>query len=131
MGFKDGNLTRVPIGYWLDTKNQRNFMEMIRKTLNNTNHEGFYSLSTTSLIRQGGTSLLRTYNGSLFKLLSSVYPEYLLHLVILHYMICITGITPNSIVFVKDIGMKCKINDLLWTILARNWVSPIRQGGTT
>ncbi len=61
--------------HWDDIKNQRSFMDNLAKKLQITDHEGWYKI-TNSVLRKNGAALLYKYNGSPFKLLSAVYPEY-------------------------------------------------------
>ncbi len=64
-------------GYWDDIENQRSFMEELGKKLHVTNPSDWYLLNPTTLKRFGGEVLLDVkYNGSISKLVASVFPEY-------------------------------------------------------
>ncbi len=53
-------------------------MDELGKKLNITNQDGWYKLRAKELIAFGGRGLLNLkYNGSIHKLLTVVYPEYL------------------------------------------------------
>ncbi len=62
-----------PSNYWNDPSNQRQFMDDLIKKLNLTSLK---FLTTSSLQKNGGASLLQKYHGSVTKLLVTVYPEY-------------------------------------------------------
>ncbi len=61
----------------ISIKEQRSFMDDIASELNITNKEGWYNVDSKILIQHGATPLLKKYNGSVTKLLSTLYPEYL------------------------------------------------------
>ncbi len=57
--------------------NQRAFLDSLAKKLNINDKEGWYNVTTAVLYRNGGGGLLRgKYNGSLKKMLTTVYSEY-------------------------------------------------------
>ncbi len=59
------------------TDQQRLFIDDLAKKLQITNKEDWYKVTNAMLVSQsGGAKLLNAYNGSLSKLLSTVYPEY-------------------------------------------------------
>ncbi len=67
----------VPRGYWNHIENQRHFMDALATKLNIKDQEGWYSLTTKTMKSHGGHGLLHVkYNGSVTKLLTTVYPEY-------------------------------------------------------
>ncbi len=61
---------------WNTFSHQRTFMDNLAESLSITDQEGWYQLSASTLESNGGTQLLDTFGGSLYKLLSTVYPEY-------------------------------------------------------
>ncbi len=67
----------VPRGYWNDISNQRSFLEYLAKTLNITDQEGWYQVTWNTWVHHGGETLLKKYNSSPYKLLSTLYPKYL------------------------------------------------------
>ncbi len=82
--------TQVPHGHWDQIANQRAFMERLAKTLNITNHDGWYKISNALIRKHGGAGLLHKYNGSAIKLLEAVYPEYP-HIYVIVHLLYITG----------------------------------------
>ncbi len=62
--------------YWSNTENQRNFMDLIAKKLSITEYDGWKHVTKTVIERNGGAGLVRRYNGSMTKLLETVYPEH-------------------------------------------------------
>ncbi len=57
--------------------NQRLFLDNLARQLNITDQHGWYNLTITALREHGGHALLQKYKGSVCKMLSTVYPEYL------------------------------------------------------
>ncbi len=51
-------------------------MEALARMLNIRDREGWYSVNSSTLRQYGASSLLHKYNGSISKLLATVYPEY-------------------------------------------------------
>ncbi len=69
--------TCVPRSYWAVVDNQRAFMDNLAKELNITKHEDWYNITVRTMQQHGAGGLLATrHNGSLKKLLTTVYPEY-------------------------------------------------------
>ncbi len=68
--------SHLAIGYWNNLTNQRNFMEELAKKLNITEKESWYKVTSTVLLQHGANSLLTKHNGSLRRLLKTVFPEY-------------------------------------------------------
>ncbi len=67
--------------YWEEDKldythHQKSFLNEIGQKLNITNQSDWYSITSEAFRKVGGTPLLNKYNGSLSKLLVTVYPEY-------------------------------------------------------
>jgi len=66
-----------PRSYWSSLENQKKFMDQIGVQLGvRDNLDGWYSISSSSLLPLGAGSLLTRYNGSLSKLLAAVYPNH-------------------------------------------------------
>ncbi len=55
---------------------ERAFMDELAAKLNVTKPSDWLKVTTTSLQQQGASSLIKKYNGSLTKLLTTIYPEY-------------------------------------------------------
>ncbi len=53
-------------------------MDTLAKQLNIYDQDGWYSVTKQTLLKNGGTSLALKYKNSISKLLTTVYPEYLL-----------------------------------------------------
>ncbi len=83
------NIPHKPLSVWHDITYQRNFMEQLAKKLQITKPEDWYKLTKTILRDHGGSSLSLKYNGSIMKLLSSVYPEY--HCIIPMFIVLYTS----------------------------------------
>lgn len=66
---------RSPQGQWATIENQRTYVDWIRTQLGVEKLEDWYKVSGDQFKELGGSGLLSTYNGSLVKLLQSVYPE--------------------------------------------------------
>ncbi len=71
----DRFITRVKIGYWSDVGNQRAFLDDMAKKLNLTDHER-HNITSQMVLQHGGFQLLKKYDYSLSKLLTTLYPEY-------------------------------------------------------
>jgi len=71
-------LGKVPYGYWNSLGNQRDFLEFIAPQVNVRPSEldGWYKVSTSTLIRLGAKGILNQYNCSLSKWLVAVYPKH-------------------------------------------------------
>ncbi len=69
-------INEVERGHWSDISNQRAFMEAVAQRLKIVNHSGWYSVSCKVLREEGGGGLLAKHNGSISKLLATVYPEF-------------------------------------------------------
>jgi len=69
---------RIPRGYWKDLKNQRIFVDNIAQQFNITDKSGWYKVTTNQFRKQYGAMHLLNYcyNGSISKMLSTVYPEH-------------------------------------------------------
>ncbi len=73
----DTSRFKLPQGHWNSVANQRSFLDHIATKLNITSLEGWFQVTTTKVQHLGGAMLLKKYRGSLPRLLSTVYPEYL------------------------------------------------------
>ncbi len=62
--------------YWKSSSNQKNFMDDLAEKLNITDPNQWYRVTTTVIAKHGGNTLLEKHNGSIKKILESVYPEY-------------------------------------------------------
>mmetsp|Transcript_3386 Transcript_3386/g.4649 ORF Transcript_3386/g.4649 Transcript_3386/m.4649 type:complete len:383 (+) Transcript_3386:107-1255(+) len=64
-------------GFWKSQQYQRSFLDHLGQKLGITKPEDWYkSLNTQILKKNGGSGLLAQYGGSVFKTISSVYPEH-------------------------------------------------------
>ncbi len=64
---------------WETLASQRAFMNALRKKLNVTDQEGMYRITNKILRQHGGHRLILHYNSSPAKLLTTIYPEYLVN----------------------------------------------------
>jgi hypothetical protein len=67
---------KVPRSYWNNLQNQKKYLEWFVKQQNIQKMEDWYKLQITDLKKNGAKGLLAKYNNSLYKLLSTIYPEY-------------------------------------------------------
>lgn len=58
-----------------DTASHRPFLDELEKSLNITNKEQWYNISKEQILQHGGEKLLRTFDDSKIKLLTSIYKE--------------------------------------------------------
>ncbi len=65
-----------PLGYWNDTTKHKPFLDDLAKKLNFIDLRGWHTLSRSILQEHGGYGLVQKYEGSISKMLTSVYPEY-------------------------------------------------------
>ncbi len=63
-------------GLWDNISYQRDFMDDLAKKLNITQPSRWYTLTSSVLKQNNGSTLLKKYAGSISKLLTTVYPEY-------------------------------------------------------
>ncbi len=61
-----------------DVSYQRSKIDQIGKDMDVKNMEGWYSVTTETIRKHGGGAILQYHNNSVSKLLSTVYPEYLI-----------------------------------------------------
>ncbi len=100
-------------------------MDDLAKQLNITDHDEWYNVSH-KVVQQKAGSLITMYNGSLCKLLSSVYPEYLstqYHFIESY----ILGRKPS--LGTNGNGTVSPNRGVSWTTLPRNWTSMIMKDG--
>ena len=67
--------TKLPQAFLHTIPNQRKFLESLRKRLNYPRVEDLHQLTNKILKQNGGSGILRKYNGNIISLLNSVYPE--------------------------------------------------------
>jgi hypothetical protein len=80
---------QTPKGYWQNPRSHRKFLDWVATERNITNYEDWYKvtnkvkkqitryLSEQDLIELGGSHILvKLYEGSCYRLLSTVYPEH-------------------------------------------------------
>jgi hypothetical protein len=103
----------VPNNYWTSIDNQRAFVNQLRETLNITNLDDWYNVTTAEFRKSGGNGLLQYYKGSISRMLQKVYPEYLKHIYIHRcvYMLDTIGIYKSSPEYQPDTGVKLLISD--------------------
>lgn len=63
-------------GYWKVKTHQLNFLEKLYAHLKLTSWEDWHSVPKETIKKFGGSSLLKFYNGSFIKCLTTLYPEY-------------------------------------------------------
>ncbi len=67
-------------GYWDNINNQRAFLDKLAKKLNITDQRGWYNIKLSQIMEyNGGGLVIGKYDGSLVKLITTVFPEYLNH----------------------------------------------------
>ncbi len=77
---------RAERGYWTQYSNHQSFLKELATKLNINDPEDWYKISRKTLEDHGGVSLLTSqYNGSISKLLTTVYSEYLDSLFRIHF----------------------------------------------
>lgn len=67
---------RVPLNFWAEKSNQKQFLEWVYKQLNMKDMEDWYNVTMEIISIHGGRGLLSVYDGSLITMLSQVFPEY-------------------------------------------------------
>jgi hypothetical protein len=68
--------SRVPRGFWSSLQNQRLFLDDMALKMDVKSVDDWYSVTRSKVIQHGGAGLLKHYNGSVAKMLQTVYPEY-------------------------------------------------------
>lgn len=64
-------------GYWKNLRRQRIYFDDIAKALKINHWEDWYRFSKRDVMKhEGGISILSIHGHSLYKALSSIYPEY-------------------------------------------------------
>jgi hypothetical protein len=67
---------QVPVNYWNDIENHKNFMDWLFKELNYQTMEDWYKLTNDIMEKNYGSSLLLKYKYSPYNILTNIYPEY-------------------------------------------------------
>ena len=65
-----------PKNHWNSLDNQRLFINELGDTLGVKKIDDWYSITTRQIRKLGGGGILKRYNGSLYTLLQTVYPDY-------------------------------------------------------
>jgi hypothetical protein len=58
---------KVPEGYWKDINNQRTFLNFVAQKYSITHPKDWSNMTAQTLASEGGTGLLKYYNGNLSK----------------------------------------------------------------
>ncbi len=87
-------------------------MDELSKSLKIKDQTGWYAVKVNQLQEQGGGALLNKYNGSLCKLLQTVYPEYLDNIYLLTTVL-LPG-NPQSGTSHMGTGTALPTNEMLW-----------------
>src|SRR6185437_7791159 len=66
----------VPIGYWNDIDNRKEFMDWLFNQLQYKSMDDWYNVTAKDICKFGGNTLLTRHDDSPFKLLQSVYPNH-------------------------------------------------------
>lgn len=66
----------VPARYWLDTKNQRKFLDWYAEQAGIQEWEQWYAASYLKVKKRGGATLLGLYNNSVSTLIQTVYSQH-------------------------------------------------------
>ena len=66
----------LPNGYWNHIDNQKAFFDWLGNQLGFRHFEDWYSISTTDIVTKYRGNFLHLYEGSIYKALQSVYPNY-------------------------------------------------------
>lgn len=64
----------TPKGYWNIVANHRKYFDWLATQLNIQTHEDWYSLTSTLLLKYGGSSMRTLYEGSYIRALKNSYP---------------------------------------------------------
>jgi hypothetical protein len=67
---------QVPRGFWNSAANRKRYLEWLAEVLTFEKAEHWYAMQTSIIRHTSGYSLLQRYEGSLYKLLADVYPQY-------------------------------------------------------
>jgi hypothetical protein len=66
---------KLPRNFWINTDNQRAFLDYVAEKLGIRTHDEWYYISKSALEEIGGETVLKSYGG-LASLLIACYPEY-------------------------------------------------------
>jgi hypothetical protein len=72
----------APQGFWSKPINQKTFLQEFQTTMNLKSMEDWQSVRAKDIVKHGGSGLMKRYNGSIRKLLSTLHPQADLRLVI-------------------------------------------------
>eukprot|EP01114_Cavostelium_apophysatum_P003467 TRINITY_DN1335_c0_g4_i6.p1 TRINITY_DN1335_c0_g4~~TRINITY_DN1335_c0_g4_i6.p1 ORF type:complete len:879 (-),score=171.48 TRINITY_DN1335_c0_g4_i6:765-3401(-) len=64
----------VPLGFWNDVKNRKDFMDDLAQKLNFTKWEDWYRVRHQDIVDNGGAAIMRYYS-SISELVATIYPE--------------------------------------------------------
>lgn len=73
---KKFRVPQFPKGFWVDTENQKRFLNGIAKELSIEKYEDWYRVKSSEISKRGGESLLTRYGDSMIKLLQAVFPDH-------------------------------------------------------
>jgi hypothetical protein len=65
----------LSVKFWQSKDNQRKFMDWLKELLQIRNHDEWYRVPSSEFSRHGASQLLELHHGSMFRVLTSVYPE--------------------------------------------------------
>ncbi len=134
---------KYPKGHWDKLSNQKIFLNDLASRLNIKDKSGWYKMTVKSFQQHGAAGLLEKYGNSPSKLLSTVFPEYLVQVysfIIIKYEWDLSkfpslprgywNAVSNQRAFMDDLAMKLNISDTPgWlNVTAR---SLQHQGGAT
>src|SRR5690348_5157710 len=69
--------SKLPPGFWKDTKNQRNFFHWLGKDCGFNNLEDWHKLTPDDIHSRGGNRLLHSvFNDSIVQAIETIYPEH-------------------------------------------------------
>ena len=68
---------QVKKGYWDDILNQRIYMDWLLKEMKYVDYTDYYKLNYINIIQNYGTTLLRIYDSNIYKLLQTIFPEFI------------------------------------------------------
>ncbi len=73
-----GRVENAHISNFSSDPKQKEFLNTLAKQLNIYSLNDWYTVRLSSIVKNGGSSLLVKYHDSIYRLLNAVYPEYLL-----------------------------------------------------
>eukprot|EP01114_Cavostelium_apophysatum_P016603 TRINITY_DN4763_c0_g1_i1.p1 TRINITY_DN4763_c0_g1~~TRINITY_DN4763_c0_g1_i1.p1 ORF type:complete len:587 (+),score=113.21 TRINITY_DN4763_c0_g1_i1:111-1871(+) len=66
----------IPLNYWCDPNNQKEFMNVISSRLGISRWQDWYSVTRADIVRAKGAGLLARFNNSPSRMITSLLPEY-------------------------------------------------------